>query len=204
MIGLDQVADLVDDDVIDQVLGCVDQLEIEGDFPVGGATAPLGLHPPDDQLELAQIEALETGQPCFQALLEDTSGVAAVPVLEQLTVVVTVLGPEGVNHNPATIHFDDFIFLSGDHLEAVLPAKVAMGFAADVLTGRKLEVIALEGALLFDDPGGPFADLGFDQLEVGIQGSVYGDSGVGVDVDRQGFTVLVGEGIVDPGCAVLN
>ena len=80
MIMLFEVTKLVDDDVVDEELGRLDEFEIEGDDAGLGATAPAFLHGADTQV--GRIGNTDDGHPLKaggQLLGKDGCGLCPIP-----------------------------------------------------------------------------------------------------------------------------
>ena len=131
--------------------------------PRGLQLPPTGLHSADHDIGGWDVFTSEAGQAGLQAFLENLAGLSLVPIGDQVADV-----------DGSFINGADFEELAGeldligragrgfDDFETILPAQVAVTFAADILTGRNIGQVDLELALLFEDPGGAVLEAGID------------------------------------------
>src|SRR5690606_2664644 len=139
----------------------------------------------------------------IQPLAEHPLGVLAVPCVEKL-LHLSGIGRVGKRHeDPPALHLHTFVArLARHHLEAVLPAEVAVCLTADVLAGWQMRQIAREFSLLAQDPGGALVDFLLHARQVAALRRDDRHPQVGVDVDSQRLPVAVDECVLDGGVAV--
>src|SRR5919202_3913225 len=98
VIVLFEVAELVDDHVVDVGDRSLDQARIEQDFPVTAATAPARLHAPDDKWRIGHAKMRHAWEAGLEALVKYATGFCPVPAFQQsphrLRVAVTYGGEE--------------------------------------------------------------------------------------------------------------
>ena len=78
---LRDMAEFMQDYVVNALAGRLNQVGIERDAPGGGATTPLRLHAEDSQWRLAR-NPKGLLQDCFQAPIKNLSGACLVPSMQ--------------------------------------------------------------------------------------------------------------------------
>ena len=185
MVGLNEVAELVQDDVGNGAFVGADKVGVEGDAAGGAAAAPALLKVTLVKSGHGELVLAEQRQALLQHGLELLRSVLLVPLAQQLGGVVGICGARRVHYQTAADELDlgrEAFF----ETEAILAAQVEVGFAADIAPGWRGRPELLEVGLLTQNPGSAAGDTGLNlgQGYIGRREDVH--SLVGVDGDAEG------------------
>ena len=103
VVVLFDVAEFVEDDVVDAHFGRLDQCNVEGDDALRAATAPQRLQATDDQFRVGDAQPFDTGKDGVKPFVEDTFGLFVISAVEQFEVdpiVKTVIEAKDKSRSP--------------------------------------------------------------------------------------------------------
>ena len=155
VVELGDMAEFVQDDVIDAVLGCLSQARVEREAASARAAAPVSTHAAEPELtRVLNAEVCGAFKAGRHTFIENPLSTLAEPPIEDL---LCPFGSLDRKEQLATGHFHTFD-LSGLYPQAMLPSQIPPRLPTHVLTWRERRRERGKLALLAENPGSAFLD----------------------------------------------